>query len=146
MHRALVQIGGTALRVRSDVLRELIEQVPSLRNCCLRYLQLLMVQTSQSAACNARHGLPERLARWLLMVHDRSEGDEVPMTHEFLSYMLGVRRAGVTIIASALQTQGLIQQTRGRLAILDSEGLEEEACTCYQLIEDSRRLIMAIGP
>ena len=142
VHRALVQIGGTALRIRSGKLRELTEQVPVLRDRCLRHLQFLMVQTSQSAACNARHELPERLARWLLMVRDRADGDEVPMTQEFLSYMLGVRRAGVSVVASALQAQGLIQQSRGRMAILDRAGLEKEACGCYRLIEDSRRQIM----
>ncbi len=142
MHRAIVQIGGIGFRIRSSTLRNLMEQVPALRDRCLRYLQVLMVQTSQSAACNARHELSERLARWLLMVRDRADSDEVPMTQEFLSYMLGVRRAGVSVIASALQAQGLIQQSRGRLAILDRAGLEKEACNCYRLIEDSRRQIM----
>ena len=142
VHRALVQIGGGALRIRSDALRGVIEQVPALRGRCLRYLQFLMVQTAQAAACNARHELSERLARWLLMVRDRADGDDVPMTQEFLSYMLGVRRAGVSVIASALQSQGLIQQPRGRMAILDRAGLEKEACSCYRLIEGSRRQIM----
>ena len=145
MHRSLVQVGGAAFRIRSADLRELVEQVPALRDRCLRYLQVLMVQTAQAAACNARHELPERLARWLLMTRDRVDGDEVPMTQEFLSYMLGVRRAGVSVVASALQAQGLIQQSRGRMAILDRAGLEREACSCYRLIEDSRRRIMG-GP
>ena len=142
VHRALVQVGGAALRIRSADLRGLVEQVPALRDRCLRYLQVLMVQTSQAAACNARHELPERLARWLLMTRDRVDSDEVPMTQEFLSYMLGVRRAGVSVVAGALQAQGLIQQSRGRMTILDRAGLEKEACPCYRLIEDSRRRIM----
>ena len=142
VHRALVQIGGTALRMDAATLRGLVEQNPALRDRCLRYLQVVMVQTSQAAACNARHDLPERLARWLLMVRDRVDSDEVPMTQEFLSYMLGVRRAGVSVVASALQAQGLIQQSRGRMAILDRAGLEQEACPCYRLIEDNRQRIM----
>ena len=145
VHRAIVQISGTALRMDAPTLRGLVEQHPALRDRCLRYLQVVMVQTSQAAACNARHELPERLARWLLMVRDRADSDEVPMTQEFLSYMLGVRRAGVSVVASALQAQGLIQQSRGRVAILDRAGLEQEACPCYRLIEDSRRQIMG-GP
>ncbi len=94
VHRALVQIAGTALRVDAVTLRRQMDQQPALRDRCLRYSQFLMVQTSQAAACNARHELPERLARWLLMTRDRVDSDEVPMTQEFLSYMLGVRRAG----------------------------------------------------
>ena len=84
VHRGIVQIGGTALRVQAHVLRGLVEQHPALRDRCLRYLQVVMVQISQAAACNARHELSERLARWLLMARDRVDSDELPMTQEFL--------------------------------------------------------------
>ena len=141
-HRALTQMGGTAWRIRSAALRDAAERLPVLRDRCLRYLQFLMVQTAQAAACNARHELPERLARWLLMSHDRADGNMLPMTQEFLSYMLGVRRAGVSMVASALQAQGLIQQSRGHLHILDRAGLEQEACSFYLFVENSRRQIM----
>jgi CRP-like cAMP-binding protein len=102
----------------------------------------LMVQTAQTAACNARHELPERLARWLLMSHDRIDGDMLPMKQEFLSYMLGVRRASVSMVANALQADGLIRQSRGYLTILDRTRLEAKACSCYQVIEDSRARIL----
>jgi CRP-like cAMP-binding protein len=143
IHRALVQIGGSAWRMQSAVLREMMEQSPALRDRCFRYLQVVMAQTSQSAACNARHALPERLARWLLMSRDRADGDTIPMTQEFLSYMLGVRRAGVSIAVTALHARGLIQQSRGHMTILDRVGLEQQSCTCYRLIEDSRKQIMS---
>ena len=143
IHRALVQIGGSAWRMRSAVLREMMEQSPALRDRCFGYLQVVMAQTSQSAACNARHELPERLARWLLMSRDRADSDTIPMTQEFLSYMLGVRRAGVSIAVAALRARGLIQQSRGHMAILDRAGLEQQSCTCYRLIEDSRKQIMS---
>lgn len=143
-HRALVHISGSAWRLPSTALREMMDQLPTLRDRCFRYLQVVMVQTSQSAACNARHELPERLARWLLMTRDRLDTDRLPMTQEFLSYMLGVRRAGVSVVTSALQAQGLIQQSRGYLSILDRQGLEEEACNCYRFIEDNRKQIMGV--
>ena len=116
--------------------------MPALRDHCLRYVQFVMVQIAQSAACNARHDMPERLARWLLMSRDRIDSDELPMTQEFLSYMLGVRRAGVSVVANALQSTGVIRLSRGHLTVLDRAGLEEEACSCHQLIEDSRRSII----
>lgn len=142
VHRAMVQVAGSAFHMQAAVLREVIDQVATLRDRCLRYVQMVMIQTSQSAACNARHELPERLARWLLMIRDRTESDELPLTQEFLSAMLGVRRAGVSVVVSALQSQGLIQQARGRLILLDRAGLEGEACSCYRMIEDSRKQIM----
>jgi CRP-like cAMP-binding protein len=98
----------------------------------------LMVQTSQVAACNARHNLPERLARWLLMVRDRIDSADLPMTQEFLSVMLGVRRSGVSVAASTLQAGGLIRLSRGHVTILDHDGLTTAACDCYRLIEQSR--------
>jgi CRP-like cAMP-binding protein len=89
------------------------------------------VQVAQTAACNGRHHIEQRLARWMLMAHDRSEGDGFPMTHEFLSMMLGVRRAGVTVAAGALQRAGLIRYERGRMTVTDRPGLEAGACECY---------------
>ena len=86
--------------------------------------------------------LPGRLARWLLMSRDRIDGDDLPMTQEFLSTMLGVRRAGISVVANALQAQGLIRQSRGRITVLDRAGLEGKACTCYRMIEHNRARIM----
>ncbi len=145
VHRALVQVPGRANRIQTAIFRELVDQSPSLRDRCLRYVQVMLVQNSQIAACNARHGLPERLARWLLMSRDRIDTDDLPMTQEFLSYMLGVRRAGVSVVANALQSEGLIRQSRGRITLLDRAGLEAKACTCYRMVERSRARIMG-GP
>ncbi len=142
IHRAFVQVPGRANRIQTATFRELVDQSPTLRDRCLRYVQVMMVQNSQIAACNARHGLSQRLARWLLMSRDRIDTNDLPMTQEFLSYMLGVRRAGVSVVANALQTQGLIRQSRGRITLLDRAGLEARACSCYHLIERSRAQIM----
>ena len=142
VHRALVQVPGIAIRMQTTVFKELAERSSAFRDRCLRYIQVLMVQTAQVAACNARHELPERLARWLLMSHDKLDSDDMPMTQEFLAFMLGVRRTGVSHVANTLQSTGAIRQSRGRITILDRSLLEAEACNCYRLIEDSRRKIM----
>ena len=121
VHRAFSQVPGEVYRLSSTALRSAVEQSESLRDLCLRHVEMLMVQTSQVAACNARHNLPERLARWLLMVRDRTDSDNLPMTQEFLSVMLGVRRPGVSVAASTLQTAGLIRVLRGHVLILDHD-------------------------
>lgn len=141
-HRAVVQMPGTALRMHGAAFREAVAALPVLRDRCLRYIEAVMVQTAQSSACNARHELPERLARWLLIASARAETDELPMTQEFLSYMLGVRRAGVSVVANSLQAAGLIRQSRGKLTLLDRAGLEAKACSCFHIIETNRRRIM----
>jgi CRP-like cAMP-binding protein len=105
--------------------------MPSLRTVLHRYALAHFEQVARSAACNGRHNIEQRLARWLLMAHDRVEGDEFPMTHEFLSMMLGVRRAGITVAAGTLQKAGLIRYERGRMAITDRPGLEAASCECY---------------
>ncbi len=142
IHKALVQVPGTATRIRTAAFTDALERLPVFRARCLRYVQVVMVQASQSAACNARHELTERLARWLLTSRDRLDGDEMPMTQEFLAAMLGVRRTGVSLIANTLQSTGAIRQSRGRITILDRDMLESEACNCYRFIEDCRRQIM----
>ena len=146
VHRAFVQMPGRAHRLRAAVLRDMAETLPTLRDRCLRYVQVMLMQNSQIAACNARHELPERLARWLMMSRDRIDGDDLPMTQEFLSAMLGVRRAGISVVANALQAQGLIRQSRGRITVLDRAGLGEKACTCYCMIERNRARIMGVPP
>jgi len=144
VHRAFIQVPGSAYRMQAATFRDAVSQFESLRDGCMRYVHFMMVQAAQCAACNARHGLPERLARWLLSSMDRTGTEEVPMTQEFLSYMLGVRRAGVSVVATGLQGEGLIRQSRGRVTLLDRLGLEAKACVCYRVIEDSRTGIM--GP
>jgi len=143
VHRAFTQVEGDAYRMSTAVLRSAVDRSATLRDRCLRYLEMLMVQTSQVAACSARHNLPERLARWLLMVRDRIDSADLPMTQEFLSVMLGVRRSGVSVAASTLQAGGLIQLSRGHVTILDHDGLATAAYDCYRLIEQSRDWIFS---
>jgi len=142
VHRAMVQVPGRAHRIRSSTFRELLETSPALRDRCLRYIQVMLVQNSQIAACNARHSLPQRLARRLLMSRDRVDADDLPMTQELLSYVLGVRRAGISVVANALQSQGLIRQSRGRITVVDRAGLEKKTCSCYRMIERSQLRVM----
>jgi CRP-like cAMP-binding protein len=128
---ALVQAPGTAWRVRAADMRRALERGAALRALLLRYVQAFHAQVAQTAACNARHPLEERFARWLLLAHDRAEGDAFPMTHEFAAMMLGVRRPGVSVAAAALQKAGAIAYAHGRVAVLDRAGLEAAACGCY---------------
>jgi len=128
---ALVQMGGTALRITPTALRQVFNESEALRTCLLRYMQALYIQVSQTAVCNAYHSLEERLARWLLMAHDRVEGDQFPMTHEFMAMMLGVRRSGVTVTAGTMKQAGLIHYANGQMTILDRPSLETVACECY---------------
>ena len=132
--QAIVQVSGTASRLPASVFRRAIADDSAFRVFCLQYAQALLEQTSQSVACNARHGLSERCARWLLMTSDRVDGDAFTLTHEFLATMLGVRRATVTVAAAILQREGLIKYSRGRVAIHDREGLEDAACECYGVV------------
>ena len=125
---ARVQMEGTTLRIGAAALRDEMEQSDALRTLLLRYALAFHAQITLSAACNARHAIEQRLARWLLIAHDRVEGNDFPMTHEFISMMLGVRRPGVTIAAGILQKAGLIHYARGRMAVTDRPGLEATSC------------------
>ncbi len=129
--QAMVRMPGAAYRIPTAALHASLEHAPELRRLMLQALQASMAQLVQTAACNSRHTLAERLARWLLMAHDRVDGDELPLTQEFLAIMLAVRRPGITIAAGALQAAGLIRQSRGRIVICDRPGLEATACVCY---------------
>jgi CRP-like cAMP-binding protein len=131
-HTAL-QMPGSALRMPVAAFRNCLDEMPALRQRCRRYLQALMTQISQTAACNGRHSVSARCARWLLMAHERAGGGELPFTQELLSMMLGVHRPGVTVTAGALKDAGLIGYSRGRIIVLDVAGLERAACGCYRL-------------
>ena len=130
-HETFMQVAGEGLAIESGRLQDAMEQSPPLQRHLLRYVQAMMTQTSQTALSNGQAKLEERLARWLLMCHDRISGNEMYLTHEFLSIMLGVRRAGVTVGTHLLEGKGLIRATRGRIGILDREGLEAEAQDSY---------------
>ncbi len=134
--RALVQGSGTALRMSSAHFLKEFRLSPPLQQELYRYTHTLMAQISQTAACNRFHVVEMRLARWLLMTHDRVKSDRFHMTHEFLGHMLGVRRVGVTNAAQALQQRKLIRYSRGDITILDRRGLEAAACECYEVVKD----------
>ncbi|MEO5676605.1 MAG: Crp/Fnr family transcriptional regulator [Usitatibacter sp.] len=130
--RALVQGAGPALRMSAAAFRRQIARVPALRACVDRYIYVVMSQLIQVAGCNRFHVVEQRLARWLLMTGDRAHSATFKITHEFLAYMLGVRRVGITEAATALQERNLITYTRGVLTILDRKGLERASCSCYR--------------
>jgi CRP-like cAMP-binding protein len=118
--------------MRSDVFKQALKRNHSpLLTELLLYTRALMKQVGRTAACNRIHTVEERLARWLLMCRDRMESDELPLTQEFISNMLGTRRASVGTAATGLQTEGLIRYSRGHISILDRKGLEETSCECY---------------
>ncbi len=128
---ALVQGAGSAWRIGSTAFRTELARSPALKRTLDVYLYVLMVQLAASATCLRFHQIGPRLARWLLMSHDRAHADQFHVTHEFLAYMLGVRRVGITAAAGLLQRGGLIQYHRGELKVLDRRGLEAAACGCY---------------
>jgi CRP-like cAMP-binding protein len=130
--RAFVQIPGEALRRRAQDFRQQARQGGPLARLLLRYTQALMRHSERLTACNAWHPIERRLARWLLITHDRVQADQFEVTQEFLSQMLGVHRQSVTLAARNLQKPGLIRYSRGKLRILDRPGLEAASCTCYR--------------
>jgi CRP-like cAMP-binding protein len=133
--RAIVQIPDGGVRAKTAMIQEEFKRGGELQTILLQYTRALMKQVAQTAACNATHTVEERLARWLLMCHDRVQSDKLELTQEFISEMLGTRRATVSTAASALQTEGLIQYQRGRISIIDRKGLEEFACECYRSVK-----------
>lgn len=133
----LVQIAGRALRMRADDFVKHVMQTNGLaRDQLLRYANYFQVMVQQHAACNVAHNVEERMCRWILLTHDRAGADMFSLTHEYLSVMLGVRRATVTTIAHRLKERGFIAYTRGRLVVTDRSGLEGCTCECYRLIKE----------
>lgn len=137
--RSLVQGGGSAWRIAVVPFRRELAASVALQRGLQRYLFVLLAQLATSAACVRFHEIGPRLARWLLMTQDRAHADRFAVTHEFLAYMLGVRRVGVTLAAGALQRRGLIEYQRGRVGVLDRAGLEAAACSCYAADQQSYR-------
>ena len=140
---ALVQGSGSALRIGALELKRILRDSPAMRRIGSRYVYVLMAQFAASAACIRFHEIDQRLARWLLMTRDRAHADEFPVTHEFLAYMLGVRRVGITTAASGLQRRHLIEYHRGDLTVLDPAGLRRAACACYA--DNSRSYEQLLG-
>lgn len=133
---ATVQAAGDALKIAAPVLKEAFNRGGKLQQYLLQYTHALMSQISASVLCNVRHKIDGRLARWLLMYHDRLESDEFTLTHEFMANMLGIRRASVSEVAKQLQEEGLIDYNRGQFRILNRAGLEAKTCECYPVVKE----------
>jgi CRP-like cAMP-binding protein len=146
-HQSMVQVGDpTSLVIASDALLAACAKSAGLHRLLLRYVQSLTVQAALTAASNAHYALPERLARWLLMCHDRVEGDRIELTHEFIAMMLAVRRSGVTVTLHTLEGTGAIRSQRGIVTVIDRARLEEIAGDAYGEAEaEYRRLIGPFG-
>jgi CRP-like cAMP-binding protein len=139
LQSAMVQMPGEAMRIRSSVMLDRCRSSAGLSTQVLLYCQVIHSQIAQSVACNARHNLPERLARWLLIAHDRADGDTLPLTHEFMSIMLGTRRSGVTIAVNTLKNSGSISLQRSRVQVVRRALLQASACECYASQRDVYR-------
>ena len=140
--RVIVQVPGTALKMPAAKCRAAFEQSAAFRAAVLHYTQSFLDLSAQTAACNRLHSIEQRGARWLLMARDRIDGDVMPMTHEFLATMLGVRRAGVTETVGEFHRAGLIRNHRGEVTVVDRDGLEAAACECYRI--DHERLMRLV--
>lgn len=139
---AVVQLPGEADRISAAAFREVVTHQPELRRVIHRFIQVFLTEAAQTAVCNCHHHAESRLARWLLTCQDRSGRAEFPLTHEFISQMLGMRRATVTGELGKLQTAGLIRATPGRVVVLDRPGLERLACECYRIISSEYRRLL----
>jgi CRP-like cAMP-binding protein len=130
----LIQIPGTALRIAAEAFRKLAASHPRVQQMVNEHMYVLMRQILYGASCNRLHNMEERCARWLLMTHDRAGQDTFPLTQEFLSHMLGVRRASVNVATGMLKKAGFIRYVRGKITVIDRPGLESASCDCYRAI------------
>lgn len=135
-YQAIVQIADSAWRMKAQVFRSELESNGELNSLVKRYSQALFTQVAQTAACNRMHLVGQRLARWMLLMRDRVQSNELQLTHEFIATMLGARRAGVTLAAGMLQRADIIQYSRGKVTILDLKKLEAASCECYRVVKD----------
>jgi CRP-like cAMP-binding protein len=140
--RAQVQIAGSGWRLPTETLRQVYKSNGALQEVLLRFQQTLAAQAAQCAFCNRRHSIEQRLSRWLLMAQDRSRDNNLELTHEFMATMLGTRRAAVSIAANQLRSDGLIEYKRGKVAVLDREGLEKAACECFAPLHAQFKLLL----
>ena len=132
---AVVQSAGYAYRLKAQLLQQEFNRSLPMRHLLLRYTQALLTQMAQTAVCNRHHSIEQQLCRWLLLSFDRLPSDELVMTQELISNMLGVRREGITDAARKLQSAGLIEYCRGHITLLDRQGLEDNVCECYSVVK-----------
>ena len=135
-NRCLVQLEGSMVRCPIELLQSEFKRSEHVRDLFVSYSETLLSQVQQTVACNAMHTTEQRICRWLLMMHDRAEGEALPYTHEFLSHMLGANRKSVTLAAQSLKTAGLISYYRGTIKVLDRPGLERASCECYSIVRE----------
>jgi len=145
-HRAVVQSAGTAYRLKVEIMRWELDQGGDFLNLTLRYTQALMTQMAQSVVCNRHHSVDQQLCRWLLLSLDRLPSPQLNMTQELIANMLGVRREAVTEAAGKLQAAGLIEYSRGRIAIIDRKGLEARVCECYATVSREYQRLFELNP
>jgi len=146
MNRVVVQNRGRAYRLRAEILKAEFTQGGAMQHLLLRYTQARLTLIGQTAACNRRHAIEQQLCRWLLLSLDRLGSDELTMTHEMLASTLGVRREGITEAALKLQAAGLIKYSRGRITVVDREGLEASCCECYGVVRRALDHLTAPSP
>jgi CRP-like cAMP-binding protein len=135
-NRCLVQLVGGMVRCPIELLQSEFKRSEHVRDLFVSYSETLLSQVQQTVACNAMHTTEEKMCRWLLMMHDRAEGEVLTYTHEFLSHMLGANRKSVTLAALSMQAAGLISYRRGKIQILDRPGLERASCECYAVVRE----------
>ncbi|MDQ3712134.1 MAG: Crp/Fnr family transcriptional regulator [Acidobacteriota bacterium] len=143
-NQAVVQIAGGALRIKAKIIQDEFARAGALQRILLCYTQSLLTQISQVSVCNRLHTFEQRLCRWLLFSHDCVMKDEIVLTQEIISHLLGVRREGVTVVAGRLQEAGLISYVRGHIHILDRQGLEKNTCECYEVVKDESERLLAL--
>ncbi len=135
-NECMIQIPGDGWRLPTSVIRDEFKLCGTVHFRLLRFIHKLMIQISQTTLCNRLHSIEERLSRWLLMCHDRVDGDEIKLTQEFLATMLGVNRPSVSISAVSLQNRGFIKYSRGHITVINRPGLEELTCECFQIVKN----------
>ncbi len=143
--RAVIQSSGDAYRIKPKDLRDEFKKGERFQDLLLRYTQALVTQISQTAVCNRLHAVEKQLCRWLLLSHDRLQDDNLVMTHDLISNMLGVRREGITLAAKKLAAKKLIKNTRGTITVLDRHGLESAACECYEIVNTEYNRLLGRG-
>ena len=142
-YRAIVQMGGKALRIRGEQIHEEIRRNPFLHDLLLKYTNAFLIQVAQSSICNCYHTLQERLCRWLLVARDAVRSDVLLLTHDVIARLLATRRASITVAAGLMQRAGLIKMSRGQIRILDPDGLEAMSCECYVILRDHIRRLQS---